>query len=189
MSNDDDTKAAQLTDGWRTIVSALGYDDRADPHLADTPERVGRFMAAWHTMGKPPPKLTTFPNEPRVDELVACGGLRFYSLCAHHGLPFFGTCAIGYIPGDRVLGLSKFARVLDHFAHRFQVQERLTKHIADYLFDSLQPLGLGIVLRAEHLCMSMRGVERPHHTTVTSDMRGAFRDSPSARAELLALVR
>ncbi len=110
-----------IAGAWAQVVKALGYSTD-DPHLEDTPHRVARFLAEWHTAGKSPPKLTTFPNEPRVDEVVAVGGLRFHSMCAHHGLPFFGTVAIGYIPKHQVLGLSKFARVVDHFAHRYQVQ-------------------------------------------------------------------
>lgn len=173
---------------WETIIRELGYDPN-DPHLTGSPERVARFLAEWHTKaGVAPPTLTTFPNEPKVDELVACGGISFYSVCAHHGLPFYGQAAIGYIPGKSVLGLSKFARVVHHFANRFQVQERLTNDIAKYLEDELEPIGIGVVLSAEHMCMSMRGVRSGGHTTVTSDMRGAFRSKPEARAELMSLI-
>lgn len=177
----------RIAHAWRTIIEALGYEAE-DPHLTDSPDRIARFLIEWHEQGKRPPTLTTFPNEPRVDELVAIGGMRFYSLCAHHGLPFGGRAAIGYIPKAKVLGLSKFARVLDHFAHRFQTQERLTHQIASFLEAELEPTAIGVVLRAEHLCMSMRGAERPGHSTVTSDMRGAFKTKPEARAELLTLV-
>lgn len=175
---------------WATLIESLGYDPR-DPHLKDSPARVARFLATWHTRAsKDPPPLTTFPNEdPRVDEVVATGRIRFYSMCAHHGLPFFGEAAVGYIPRDKVLGLSKFARVIRHFAQRFQVQERLTHEIVSYLEEGLQPVGIGIVMKAEHLCMSMRGVQSPDHQTVTSAMRGAFMEKPEARAELLALMR
>lgn len=166
-------------------IRALGYDLN-DPHLLDTPTRVARFQRAWHTIGKEPPPLTTFPND-GADEMVVVDTIRFYSLCSHHGLPFLGNAHIGYVPSDRLLGLSKFARVVDYFAHRFQVQERLTKQVADYLAVALEPKGLGVVLRAEHLCMSMRGVERPGHRTTTSDLRGAMRD-PAARAEFMGLV-
>jgi GTP cyclohydrolase I len=177
----------KIASAWATIVNELGYDTE-DPHLRDSPDRIARYMRNWHTIGSAPPKLTTFPNDPHVNEVVAVGGIWFYSMCAHHGLPFFGTAAIGYIPGDHVLGLSKFARVVDHFAHRFQVQERLTHDVADYLESELKPRGIGIVMRAEHLCMSARGVGKPGHSTVTSVMRGAFMESSSARAELLELI-
>lgn len=178
----------RIEEAWGTIIRELGYD-AGDPHLVESPKRIARFFAGWHQEGKDPPELTTFPNEPHVDEIVVVGGIRFYSLCAHHGLPFAGSAAIGYIPGTRVLGLSKFARVIDFFAHRFQTQERLTHQIATFLERALEPVGIGVVMRAEHLCMSMRGAERPGHSTITSDMRGVFKSKPEARAELLALVQ
>ena len=182
------SKEATIAEAQVKLTRALGYDD-TNPHLRDSPGRVARFMVDWHTEGKDPPVLTTFPNEPRMDELVVVGGLSFYSMCAHHGLPFFGTAAIGYIPDERVLGLSKFARVVRHFAQRFQVQEVLTVQVADYLHQHLNPRALGVVMRAEHLCMSMRGVRSPGHQTTTSCMRGAFMTHPEARAELLGLAK
>lgn len=180
----------RITKAWGDVIEALGYATN-DPHLVDSPARVARFLASWHTReGKPPPKLTCFPNEdPKVDEVVATGRIRFYSMCAHHGLPFFGEAAIGYIPRDKVLGLSKFARVVRHFAQRFQVQERLTHEIVTYLEQELQPIGIGVVMKAEHLCMSMRGVQATDHETITSAMRGAFLEKPEARAELLTIIR
>ncbi len=183
------SKLTIIEGAWRSIIEALGYDPK-DPHLLGSPERVARFLSEWHTFsGKEPPKLTTFPNEPRVDEVVAVGGIEFYSVCAHHGLPFYGVAGIGYIPKDKILGLSKFARVVQHFANRFQVQERLTNEIAAYLEAELDPVGVGVVMRAEHLCMSMRGVRSAHHFTTTSDMRGAFREDGAARLELLDIVK
>jgi GTP cyclohydrolase I len=177
----------RIADAWRQLTKALGYDG-TDPHLAESPERVARFMAEWHSVGTDPPKLTAFPSG-GYDELIAIGDLRFHSLCAHHGLPFSGIAAVGYIPSDRIVGLSKIARVVRHFASRFQVQERLTRDIAGYIEEQLKPIAIGVVMRAEHLCMSMRGVRAGGHFTVTSDMRGAFREQPEARAELLALLR
>jgi GTP cyclohydrolase I len=179
----------EIAAAWSRIVEATGYD-QSDPHLQETPGRVARFFTEWHTVGTPPPSLTVFPGQEgtTIDELVAIGSIPFYSLCAHHGVPFFGMAAIGYIPKGRLLGLSKFARVVDHFARRFQVQERLTAQIADYLWDGLAPAGLGVILKAEHLCMSMRGIQRPGHRTITSDMRGVMRSDVQARQELLALV-
>lgn len=178
--------SSSLSQAWTAIIKGLNYNG-ADPHLRDTPKRVARFMTEWHTAGKEPPTLTVFPNQ-GYDEVVAVGGIQFYSMCAHHGLPFFGTASIGYIPGNSVVGLSKIARVVDHFARRFQVQEQLTSEVAEYLEAQLVPKGLGVVLRAEHLCMAMRGIQKPGHSTVTSDMRGVFRNKPEARAELLQLV-
>jgi GTP cyclohydrolase IA len=171
------------------VIDALGYD-RSDPHMLGSPARIARFLQQWHTIELAPPKLTCFPNDkPRINEVVSTGRIRFYSMCAHHGLPFFGEAAIGYIPNEKVLGLSKFARVVKHFAHRFQTQERLTHNIIDYLEHELIPLGIGVMMSAEHLCMSMRGVESPGHETVTSAMRGAFMTKPEARAELIAIIR
>jgi GTP cyclohydrolase I len=183
-------KLAAVTQAWSDLIDALGYDPK-DPHLVESPARVARFLCEWHTRdGKPPPKLTCFPNDdPKIDEVVATGRMRFYSMCAHHGLPFFGEAAIGYIPRDKVLGLSKFARVVRHFAQRFQTQERLTHEIVTYLEKEHEPVGIGVVMSAEHLCMSMRGVCCPDHETVTSAMRGAFMEKPEARAELLNIIR
>lgn len=173
---------------WASVIRHLGYEPD-DPHLVETPARVERFMREWHTMGKPAPRLTVFPSD-GADEMVAVGGIQFYSLCQHHALPFFGTAAIGYVPSKRggVVGLSKLARVVDHFARRFQVQEQLTRDVAHHLAAALKPKGLGVVLRAEHLCMSMRGIQKPGHQTVTSAMLGVFRSKPEARAELLELI-
>lgn len=172
---------------WKELLTDLGYDT-ANGHLLDTPRRVSKFMKQWHTVGAEPPILTTFAND-GTDEMVAVGGITFYSMCAHHGLPFYGTASVGYIPGERIVGLSKLARVVDHFARRFQVQEQITRDVAAYLEQELKPRGIGVVVRAEHLCMSMRGIQKPGHQTITSDMRGAFRDRPEARAELLALLQ
>jgi len=176
----------KIARAWEDIIVELGYP-HLDEHLNESPARVERFMREWHTLGSPPPKITTFPTE--SDDVVVIGDIRFYSMCAHHGLPFFGEASVGYLPGKKIAGLSKFARVVDHFARRFQVQERLTRQIAAYLTHELEPLGLGVVVRAEHLCMSMRGIERPGHRTTTSAMLGVFRDKPEARAELLELMR
>lgn len=178
---------ADLSTAWAAVIAHLGYNP-ADHHLRESPARVAKFMRDWHTLKQPPPKLTCFKNEERYDQIVAVGNIKFFSMCAHHGLPFFGKAAVGYIPGDKVVGLSKLARVVDHFARRFQVQERLTQEVADYLMKELEPKAVGVVMSAEHLCMSMRGIERPGHFTVTSSMLGAFRKKPEARAELLSLV-
>jgi len=181
-----------IESAWASVIESLGYNVD-DPHLSGSPARVARFLREWHTKNSAPPVLTTFPND-GYDELIIVGGIPFYSMCAHHGLPFHGSAAVGYIPrpreaGGRIVGLSKIARVVDHYARRFQTQEQLTRDVANLLMDSLNPLGVGAVLRAEHLCMSMRGIQRPGHSTVTSDMRGVFREKSEARAELMALVR
>jgi GTP cyclohydrolase I len=178
----------KIAEAWRTILTELGYS-ASDVHLAESPERVARYMRQWHTAASPAPELTVFDNtNPRYDELITTEQIWFYSQCAHHGLPFFGTVAVGYIPGDHILGLSKFTRVVDYFAHRFQVQERMTHQIAEFLDERLRPKGLGVIVRAEHLCMSSRGVQRPGHRTTTSALLGVFRTDAAARSELLHLM-
>jgi GTP cyclohydrolase I len=130
--------------------------------------------------------MTTFPNAEGYDELVIVKDIPVQSVCEHHVLPFTGVAHVGYLPGDRILGLSKFARVVEMFARRPQVQERLTVEIADWLVDSLAPRGVGVVIDAEHLCMTLRGVQAAGTTTSTSALRGLLRERPQTRAEFLA---
>lgn len=179
----------RIARAWEDILDALGYNVTGDPHFVGTPERVARFLVGWDTHRAEPPPLTTFPAN-GYDELVLVGGIAFSSMCSHHGLVFSGVAAVGYIPrpDGQIVGLSKLARVVEHFAHRYQTQEQIGVDVAGYLEEHLHPLGVGVVLRAEHHCMSIRGVEKPGHTTTTSVMRGVFRDKPEARAELLSLV-
>jgi GTP cyclohydrolase IA len=167
------------------LLAALGQDTDSE-HIRDTPRRVA---AAYAELLTPRPfDLTTFPNDEGYDELVLCRDVPFHSLCEHHMLPFRGVAHIGYLPGGRILGLSKLARVVELFARRLQVQERLTMQIADWLSEQLDPKGVGVVLEAEHMCMSLRGVQASGVITATSSMRGALRDDPRARAEFLALA-
>jgi GTP cyclohydrolase I len=132
--------------------------------------------------------LTSFPNDEGYDELVLCRDVPFHSLCEHHMLPFRGVVHIGYLPGERILGLSKLARVVELFSRRLQVQERLTMQIADWLQQQLHPQGVGVVIEAEHLCMSLRGVQAGGVLTATSALQGLLRDDPHCRAEFLTLV-
>jgi GTP cyclohydrolase I len=167
------------------LLVALGRDPRSE-HLQDTPRRVAR---AYEEMLVPRPfNVTTFPNDEGYDELIVARDIRFHSLCEHHLLPFFGVVHVGYLPGDRIVGLSKLARVVEYFGHRLQVQERLTKQIGDWLTEQLSPRGVGVVVEAEHLCMSMRGVRAPGSRTVTSSLHGLLRDDPRSRAEFLGLA-
>ena len=133
--------------------------------------------------------LTTFPNDEGYDELVLARDIPVQSVCEHHMLPFVGVAHVGYLPGGRILGLSKLARVVELFARRPQVQERLTSQIAGWLQTHLVPAGAGVVIEAEHLCMSLRGVRATGTTTITSTMLGALREDPRSRAEFLALTR
>src|SRR5918912_4364248 len=170
----------------RGLLLALG-GDLADEGLRDTPRRVA---AAYAELLTPEPfDMTTFPNAEGYDELVVVRDIPFNSLCMHHLLPFHGTAAVAYIPGERILGLSKLARVVDMFARDLQVQERLTKQVANWLDRRLAPKGVGVVLEAEHLCMTVRGVQKPGVLTATSALRGLVRDDPRTRQEFLALTR
>ena len=164
---------------------ALGQDVTSES-LRDTPRRVA---AAYAELLEPRAfGLTTFPNDEGYDELVVARDIPFSSLCEHHLLPFIGVAHVAYLPGDRILGLSKLARVVELFARRLQVQERLTKQIATWLQEHLAPKGVGVVLEAEHMCMSIRGVRAPGARTVTSALHGGLRDDPRTRAEFLALA-
>jgi GTP cyclohydrolase IA len=167
------------------FLTALGLDVDGE-RLADTPGRMARAYAELLT-----PRafaLTTFPNDEGYDELVLARAIPIRSVCEHHLLPFVGVAHVGYLPGARILGLSKLARVVELFAHGAQVQERLTKQIADWLTEHLRPEGVGVVVEAEHLCMTLRGVQAVGATTVTSTLLGALRDDPRSRSEFFTLA-
>jgi GTP cyclohydrolase I len=135
-----------------------------------------------------PFQTTTFPNDEGYDELIVARDIPFHSLCEHHLLPFHGVAHVGYLPGEQIVGLSKLGRVIELYARRLQVQERLTTQVADWLRRELQPKGVGVVIEAEHLCMSLRGVQKAGARTVTSTLLGLVRDDPRTRQEFLALT-
>jgi GTP cyclohydrolase I len=167
------------------LLEALGQDT-TDEHMRETPRRVASAYAEMLT-----PRsfnLTTFPNDEGYDELVLARDIPFHSLCQHHLLPFKGVAHVGYLPSERILGLSKLARVVELFARGLQVQERLTKQVADWLEEQLAPKGVGVVIEAEHLCMSLRGVQAHGSKTVTSALHGILRSDQGSRAELFALA-
>ena len=167
------------------LLVALGQDP-TDEHLSETPRRVAATYAELLTAR--PFELTTFENTEGYDELVLARDIPVHSLCEHHLLPFTGVAHVGYLPGERILGLSKLARVVELFARRLQVQERLTQQVADWLEQNLQPKGVGVVIEAEHLCMSLRGVQATGARTVTSALHGVLRDDARSRAEFFALT-
>ncbi|HEY8654743.1 MAG TPA: GTP cyclohydrolase I FolE [Dermatophilaceae bacterium] len=170
----------------RDLLRALGRDP-ASPHLADTPRRVAESFTEMLT-----PRefdLTTFPNDEHYDEMVLARNIPVHSLCEHHMLPFTGVAHVGYLPGERILGLSKLARVVELFARDLQVQERLTVQVANWLQENLAPKGVGVVIEAEHMCMSMRGVQASGSTTITSSVHGALREDARSRQEFFALTR
>ena len=168
------------------LLTALGADLQ-DEGLRDTPRRMAEAYAELLT--PQPFNPTTFPNDEGYDELVVARSIPFHSLCMHHLLPFHGVAHVGYLPGERIIGLSKLARVVESFARDLQVQERLTTQIADWLERHLAPKGVGVVLEAEHLCMSLLGVQKAGATTVTSALHGTVRDDARTRQECLALAR
>jgi GTP cyclohydrolase IA len=169
----------------REMLDALGIDVESES-IRETPRRmVGVLEELLNAESFNP---TTFPNDGGYDELVVARGIPFHSLCEHHVLPFSGVAYVGYLPGERIVGLSKLARVVDLFARSLQVQERLTTQIAGWIDRELAPRGVGVVLEAEHMCMSIRGVCKPGAKTVTSRLIGALRDDPRTRSEFLALA-
>jgi GTP cyclohydrolase IA len=170
----------------RDLLLALGRDP-SSPHLADTPRRVAESFNEMLT-----PRefdLTTFPNDENYDELVLARNIPVQSLCEHHMLPFTGVAHVGYLPRETILGLSKLARVVELFARDLQVQERLTVQVANWLQEHLAPKGVGVVIEAEHMCMSMRGVQARGSRTITSSVHGVLREDAASRQEFFMLTR
>src|SRR4051794_32120741 len=169
----------------RELLRALGADVDSEG-LQETPRRVADAYA--ELLSPRPFRATTFPNDDGYDELIVAQAIPFHSLCMHHLLPFHGVAHVGYLPGERIIGLSKLGRVVELFARDLQIQERLTTQIAGWLQRELEPKGVGVVLEAEHLCMSLRGVQKFGSRTVTSALHGLVRDDPRTRQEFLALA-
>lgn len=172
------------------LIRELGDDPRREG-MIDTPKRARKAMT-FLTKGYRE-NIQELINgaifESSMDEMVIVKNIEFYSLCEHHLLPFFGKCHIGYLPNGKILGLSKFARITDHFAKRFQVQEQLTAQIANCVSEITGAKGVGVIMEAKHLCMMMRGVEKQDSCMITSNMIGVFRDDNRTRSEFLALVK
>jgi GTP cyclohydrolase I len=169
----------------RDLLLALGADVDAEG-LQETPRRMAD---AYTELLTPHPfRATTFPNDDGYDELIVARAIPFHSLCMHHLLPFHGVAHVGYLPGERIIGLSKLGRVVELFARDLQIQERMTTQIARWLERELAPQGVGVVLEAEHMCMSLRGVQKLGATTVTSALHGCVRDDARTRQEFLALT-
>jgi GTP cyclohydrolase I len=185
----DEGRTVRVAARFRDVMEALGLD-LTDPNLVDTPRRVARAYGELFAGLDPgaEPELRTFPNTEGYSQIVALTGIPFHSVCAHHFLPFFGTAHVAYLPQDRVVGLSKLARVVDYYARRPQIQERLTEQVIGLLFRKLRPAGAMVVVEARHFCMEMRGVAKPGAVTTTSALRGAFADGRT-RQELLDLLR
>ncbi|MCY4659070.1 MAG: GTP cyclohydrolase I FolE [Acidobacteria bacterium] len=185
----DTTRDARIRGAVEVLLSEIG-EDPAREGLLRTPERVARslrFLTSGYGRD-----IDHVLNDARFsvacDEMVLVRNIDFYSLCEHHLLPFFGKCHVAYVPRDKVVGLSKIPRIVDVFARRLQVQERLTNQIAEVIHDKLDPLGVGVVLEATHLCMVMRGVEKQNSFATTSAMLGSFRKDARTRMEFLNLL-
>jgi GTP cyclohydrolase IA len=170
----------------RDLLRALGADVEAEA-LEETPRRVADAYAELLTPR--PFRATTFPNDEGYDELIVARSIPFHSLCMHHLLPFQGVAHVGYLPRERIIGLSKLGRVVEFFSRDLQIQERLTTQVADWLQRELEPKGVGVLLEAEHMCMSLRGVQKLGSQTVTSALRGLVRDDIRTRQEFLALTK
>lgn len=179
------TERQDLQECARAIIAAFDSDPEREG-LTQTPKRYIKFLEEF--LSPPAFEVTTFTNEGKGSSMVTQSGIQFYSLCEHHMVPFFGTASIGYIPGERIVGLSKLARILDHAARRFQNQERITEQVADILEEQLKPRGVAVLLKARHLCVEMRGIRKPGTETTTSVFRGDL-DRPDCRMEFLLRTR
>ena len=186
----DSDAVEELTEFYRGVIESIGEDPSRDG-LLGTPERAARAIS-FLTQGYRQNVDEVVNNalfESDLDEIVIVKDIELYSLCEHHILPFLGKCHVGYLPQGRVLGLSKVARIVDMYARRLQIQESLTQQIAQTILDVTGAAGVGVIVEAQHLCMSMRGVAKQHASMQTSVMLGSFRDNPPTRAEFLRLVR
>jgi GTP cyclohydrolase I len=180
---------ARIEKAVREIIEALGEDPDREG-LVETPQRMAKFYAeVFEGLHRDPGDVVdAFFGEEHYQEIVMVREIPFYSMCEHHFVPFHGEAHVAYMPRGRVTGLSKLARLVDGFARRPQMQERLTAQVADALVERLDPLGVLVVIEAEHLCMSMRGAKKPGATTVTSAVRGVMESQPATRAEAMSLL-
>jgi GTP cyclohydrolase I len=184
----DETKIAEISVRVREIIELLGLD-LSDPNLTETPERVAKmYLEMFHGLAEgAEPKVTFFPNDERYTAMVMEKDIPFYSMCSHHFVPFYGHAHLAYIPNDKIVGLSKMPRIVEFYARRPQLQERLTEQIAGFLAEKLNPQGVMVVIEARHLCVEMRGVKKSGALTVTSAIRGIFFNRP-VREEFLDLL-
>ncbi|MCY4012039.1 MAG: GTP cyclohydrolase I FolE [Gammaproteobacteria bacterium] len=186
---EDPATHGSLAEAYRELLAGIG-EDASREGLRDTPRRAANALA-FLTRGYQQRLEDVVNNalfETELDEIVLVKDIELYSLCEHHLLPFVGKCHVGYLPQGRVLGLSKVARIVDMFARRLQIQETLTQQIAKTIMDVTSAAGVGVIIEAQHMCMSMRGVAKQHSSMKTSVMLGRFRDSPPTRSEFLQLV-
>jgi GTP cyclohydrolase I len=187
-SVEDEAKVREIAAHVRRIIEVIGLDIH-DPNLAETPDRVAKmYLEMFHGLSEgAEPTITVFPNAERYTAMVMEKDIPFYSLCSHHFVPFFGHAHVAYIPKETIVGLSKMPRIVEFYARRPQLQERLTEQIAQFMAEKLHPQGVMVVVEARHLCVEMRGVKKPGALTVTSAIRGIFFDRP-VREEFLDLL-
>jgi GTP cyclohydrolase I len=187
-SVDDDRKIREIARHMRAIIETLGLDP-SDPNLKETDERVAKmYLEMFHGLAEgAEPRVTVFPNDEHYTAMVMEKDVPFYSMCAHHFVPFYGHAHVAYIPNDRIVGLSKIPRIIEFYARRPQLQERLTEQVAGFMAEKLAPQGVMVVIEARHLCVEMRGVKKPGALTVTSAIRGIFFSRP-VREEFLDLL-
>ena len=188
QESSSDPRTGTIAAHFRAILSELNLDT-SEPNLAGTPDRLARmYLDLFSGLQEGTrPVLRTFPNREHYNQIVSIRDIPFYSMCSHHFLPFFGEAHVAYLPGDRIVGLSKLARVVEFYARRPQVQERLTEQIINCVADELRPRGAMVVMQGRHMCMEMRGVKKPGSVTTTSAIRGVFQDR-SVREEFLQLM-
>jgi GTP cyclohydrolase I len=186
----DDGKIEEIRGHIRSIIEILGLDPAADPNLKDTDRRVAKmYLEMFSGLSEgAEPNITCFPNNEGYSAMVMEKDIPFYSMCAHHFVPFYGHAHMAYIPNERIIGLSKMPRIVEFYAKRPQLQERMTEQVAGYLEQRLRPQGIMVVLEARHLCVEMRGIKKPGATTVTSAIRGIFLNKP-VREEFLDLLK
>lgn len=181
---------AKVAASMEDVLGALGIDWISDPNTQGTPRRWAKMLCREVLAGRfgERPKITTFPNTRKVDEVIVVGPIGVRSMCSHHFVPILGQCWIGVIPGDKLLGLSKYSRLTRWIMARPQIQEEAAMQLADEIEALLEPLAIGVVVKAQHLCMTWRGVQEQESEMTSSVMRGKFKDSVSARAELMSLI-
>jgi GTP cyclohydrolase I len=178
----------RIVNAVKEIILAVGEDPNREG-LQRTPERVAKmYVELLRGMREQPERHLERVFNEKYDEIVLLRDIPFYSICEHHMMPFIGSANVAYLPDGKVLGVSKLARIVDSFAHRLQVQERLTDQIADFLITGLNPRGAAVVLEASHSCMTIRGIRKPGSVMVTSSLRGIFRKDPKSRAEIMTLM-
>jgi GTP cyclohydrolase IA len=189
LRGDNREKAQEIAGHFAEIMRVLDLD-LEDPHLRETPDRVGRmYLEIFRGLeDQSEPSITCFPNSEGYSNMVIVRDIDFFSVCSHHMIPFFGKAHIAYIPGEQIVGLSKIARIVEFYARRPQLQERLTEQVIDFIEEKLQPLGAIAVVEARHLCMEMRGVEKSGALTMTSALRGCFNEQ-RVREEFFDLLK